>query len=49
MELLLNLLSCLLLFPLVQEAAKDTKQEQSEKKDDPKFQPFTGKKYSLRG
>ncbi|KAL5563128.1 hypothetical protein UlMin_032875 [Ulmus minor] len=31
------------------EAAKDTKQEQSEKKDDPKFQPFTGKKYSLRG
>ncbi|PON82752.1 Ubiquitin fusion degradation protein UFD [Trema orientale] len=32
------------------EAPKDTKkQEESEKKDEPKFQPFTGKKYSLRG
>ncbi|PRQ24053.1 putative ubiquitin fusion degradation protein UFD1 [Rosa chinensis] len=32
------------------EATKDAKQEQQpEKKEDPKFQPFTGKKYSLRG
>uniref|UniRef100_A0A2P2LDP4 Ubiquitin fusion degradation protein 1 homolog n=1 Tax=Rhizophora mucronata TaxID=61149 RepID=A0A2P2LDP4_RHIMU len=31
------------------EAGKETKQEQSEKKEEPKFQPFTGKKYSLRG
>ncbi|CAL1385657.1 unnamed protein product [Linum trigynum] len=31
------------------EAAKEPKQEQPEKKDEPKFQPFSGKKYSLRG
>ncbi|XP_052186447.1 uncharacterized protein LOC127797512 [Diospyros lotus] len=31
------------------EAAKEPKQEQQPKKDDPKFQPFTGKKYSLKG
>ncbi|KAM1763632.1 hypothetical protein ACFX11_002957 [Malus domestica] len=32
------------------EAAKETKKEkQPEVKEDPKFQPFTGKKYSLRG
>ncbi|XP_024017983.1 ubiquitin fusion degradation protein 1 homolog isoform X1 [Morus notabilis] len=31
------------------EAPKDSKQEQSQKKEEPKFQPFTGKKYSLRG
>uniref|UniRef100_A0A5B6ZW79 Putative Ubiquitin fusion degradation protein UFD1 n=1 Tax=Davidia involucrata TaxID=16924 RepID=A0A5B6ZW79_DAVIN len=31
------------------EAAKQTKQEQPEKKEEPKFQPFTGKKYSLKG
>ncbi|XP_050366019.1 uncharacterized protein LOC126784592 isoform X1 [Argentina anserina] len=32
------------------EATKEAKQEQQpEKKEDPKFQPFTGKKYSLRG
>ncbi|KAI3885900.1 hypothetical protein MKX03_002987 [Papaver bracteatum] len=29
--------------------AKDAKQEQPEKKEDPKFQAFTGKKYSLKG
>ncbi|KAK9905131.1 hypothetical protein M0R45_000467 [Rubus argutus] len=35
---------------LKKEATKDTKQEkQPEKKEDPKFLPFTGKKYSLRG
>lgn len=31
------------------EAPKDSKQEQPEKKEEPKFQAFTGKKYSLRG
>ncbi|XP_048337500.1 uncharacterized protein LOC107426781 isoform X2 [Ziziphus jujuba] len=31
------------------EAAKETKQEPSAKKEEPKFQPFSGKKYSLRG
>ncbi|CAE6000255.1 unnamed protein product [Arabidopsis lyrata] len=30
-------------------AAKETKQEEQEKKDEPKFQAFSGKKYSLRG
>ncbi|OVA12867.1 Ubiquitin fusion degradation protein UFD1 [Macleaya cordata] len=29
--------------------AKETKQEQPEKKEEPKFQAFTGKKYSLKG
>ncbi|CAK7329600.1 unnamed protein product [Dovyalis caffra] len=28
---------------------KETKQEQSEKKEEPKFQAFSGKKYSLKG
>ncbi|XP_028752489.1 ubiquitin fusion degradation protein 1 homolog [Neltuma alba] len=28
---------------------KETKQEPSQQKEEPKFQPFTGKKYSLRG
>ncbi|KAK6240844.1 hypothetical protein SCA6_006233 [Theobroma cacao] len=32
-----------------QESGKDAKQEQSQKKEDPKFQPFTGRKYSLKG
>ncbi|KAL1801789.1 hypothetical protein ACET3Z_030436 [Daucus carota] len=31
------------------EAAKETKPEQSSAKEEPKFQAFTGKKYSLRG
>ncbi|CAK9162038.1 unnamed protein product [Ilex paraguariensis] len=31
------------------EAAKETKQEQPQKKEEPKFQPFSGKKYSLKG
>ncbi|KAF3435795.1 hypothetical protein FNV43_RR22887 [Rhamnella rubrinervis] len=31
------------------EAGKDTKQEQPGKNEEPKFQAFTGKKYSLRG
>ncbi|XP_010431554.1 PREDICTED: ubiquitin fusion degradation protein 1 homolog, partial [Camelina sativa] len=30
-------------------AGKETKQEEQEKKEEPKFQAFTGKKYSLRG
>ncbi|XP_059433984.1 uncharacterized protein LOC132167104 [Corylus avellana] len=30
-------------------AAKESKQEQPPKKEEPKFQPFSGKKYSLRG
>lgn len=30
-------------------AEKEIKQEQPEKKEEPKFQPFTGKKYSLKG
>lgn len=30
-------------------AGKEKKQEEPEKKEDPKFQAFTGKKYSLRG
>ncbi|KAF8406509.1 hypothetical protein HHK36_008598 [Tetracentron sinense] len=30
-------------------AAKETKQEQPQKKGEPKFQAFTGKKYSLKG
>ncbi|KAL1208194.1 hypothetical protein V5N11_034912 [Cardamine amara subsp. amara] len=30
-------------------AVKEKKQEEPEKKEDPKFQAFTGKKYSLRG
>ncbi|XP_043713528.1 ubiquitin fusion degradation protein 1 homolog [Telopea speciosissima] len=29
--------------------SKDTKQEQAPKKEEPKFQAFTGKKYSLKG
>ncbi|TYJ40663.1 hypothetical protein E1A91_A04G157100v1 [Gossypium mustelinum] len=32
-----------------QESGKETKSEQPEKKEEPKFQPFTGKKYSLKG
>lgn len=31
------------------EAPKDAKQEESQKKEEPKFEAFTGKKYSLRG
>ncbi|KAB5541504.1 hypothetical protein DKX38_014478 [Salix brachista] len=31
------------------ESGKETKQEQPEKKEEPKFQAFTGKKYSLKG
>ncbi|KAL7206837.1 hypothetical protein ACSBR2_019529 [Camellia fascicularis] len=31
------------------EPAKEPKQEEPLKKDEPKFQPFTGKKYSLKG
>lgn len=31
------------------EVAKESKQEQDPKKDEPKFQAFTGKKYSLKG
>jgi ubiquitin fusion degradation protein 1 len=34
---------------LLQVAAKESKQEQPPKKEEPKFQPFSGKKYSLRG
>ncbi|KAF8405330.1 hypothetical protein HHK36_010234 [Tetracentron sinense] len=30
-------------------AAKETKEEQPQKKEEPKFQAFTGKKYSLKG
>jgi ubiquitin fusion degradation protein 1 len=33
----------------LQESGKETKQEQPEKKEEPKFQAFTGKKYSLKG
>ncbi|XVF45387.1 hypothetical protein PTKIN_Ptkin02bG0201600 [Pterospermum kingtungense] len=32
-----------------QESVKEAKQEQPEKKEEPKFQPFTGRKYSLKG
>ncbi|GLU02818.1 hypothetical protein SLE2022_200530 [Rubroshorea leprosula] len=32
-----------------QVAGKESKQEQPQKKEEPKFQPFTGKKYSLKG
>ncbi|KAJ6896757.1 ubiquitin fusion degradation protein 1 [Populus alba x Populus x berolinensis] len=32
-----------------EESGKETKQEQPEKKEEPKFQAFTGKKYSLKG
>ncbi|THG09899.1 hypothetical protein TEA_008718 [Camellia sinensis var. sinensis] len=32
-----------------QGTAKEPKQEEPSKKDEPKFQPFTGKKYSLKG
>ncbi|KAI8025879.1 Ubiquitin recognition factor in ER-associated degradation protein 1 [Camellia lanceoleosa] len=35
--------------PQMQEPAKEPKQEEPSKKDEPKFQPFTGKKYSLKG
>ncbi|MCL7028906.1 hypothetical protein MKW94_008571 [Papaver nudicaule] len=35
--------------PSASAPAKYAKQEQPEKKDDPKFQAFTGKKYSLKG
>ncbi|KAI8025379.1 hypothetical protein LOK49_LG02G03764 [Camellia lanceoleosa] len=35
--------------PQKQELTKETKQEEPSKKDEPKFQPFTGKKYSLKG
>ncbi|KAL3515093.1 hypothetical protein ACH5RR_021995 [Cinchona calisaya] len=31
------------------EPSKETKREEPEKKEEPKFQPFTGKKYSLKG
>ncbi|KAJ7967246.1 ubiquitin fusion degradation protein 1-like [Quillaja saponaria] len=31
------------------EAVKESKQESPQKNEEPKFQPFTGKKYSLRG
>ncbi|KAI5668769.1 hypothetical protein M9H77_18622 [Catharanthus roseus] len=31
------------------EAAKETNQQEPQKKEEPKFQPFTGKKYSLKG
>ncbi|XP_015570969.1 ubiquitin fusion degradation protein 1 homolog [Ricinus communis] len=31
------------------EVAKETKPEQSQKNEEPKFQPFTGRKYSLKG
>lgn len=31
------------------DAPKETKQEEPEKKEQPKFQPFSGKKYSLKG
>ena len=34
---------------MLQEPAKETKQEQSSKSEEPKFQAFSGKKYSLRG
>lgn len=37
-------------FSLMQkEAGKESKQEQPPKTEEPKFQPFSGKKYSLRG
>ncbi|KAF4388410.1 hypothetical protein G4B88_013247 [Cannabis sativa] len=35
--------------PSQKEAPKETKKPEAEKKEEPKFQPFTGKKYSLRG
>ncbi|XWS67812.1 hypothetical protein CRYUN_Cryun04dG0037600 [Craigia yunnanensis] len=31
------------------ESGKEAKQDQPQKKEDPKFQPFTGRKYSLKG
>ncbi|XP_059634122.1 uncharacterized protein LOC132276622 isoform X2 [Cornus florida] len=31
------------------EAAKETKLEQPQQKEEPKFQPFSGNKYSLKG
>lgn len=38
------------LLNMLQVAAKESnKQEQPPKKEEPKFQPFSGKKYSLRG
>ncbi|XP_060973648.1 uncharacterized protein LOC115695580 [Cannabis sativa] len=35
--------------PTQKETPKESKKEEAEKKPEPKFQPFTGKKYSLRG
>ncbi|GKV24096.1 hypothetical protein SLEP1_g33751 [Rubroshorea leprosula] len=32
-----------------EDAAKETKEKQPQKKEEPKFQPFSGKKYSLKG
>ena len=34
---------------ILQEGEKDGKQEQTKEKEEAKFQPFGGKKYSLRG
>ncbi|KAF6153749.1 hypothetical protein GIB67_000982 [Kingdonia uniflora] len=36
-------------FLVMQIPAKETKQEQLEKKEEPKFQAFSGKKYTLKG
>lgn len=36
-------------FSILQEVAKEAKQEEASKKEEPKFQAFTGKKYSLKG
>ncbi|KAF6168467.1 hypothetical protein GIB67_005019 [Kingdonia uniflora] len=36
-------------FLAMQIPAKETKQEQLEKKEEPKFQAFSGKKYTLKG
>ncbi|KAM6555110.1 hypothetical protein CsatB_015872 [Cannabis sativa] len=35
--------------PTQKETTKESKKEEEDKKVEPKFQPFTGKKYSLRG
>lgn len=40
---------CLFCIPDLQDAKKATKQEEPPKKEEPKFQAFTGKKYSLKG
>ena len=38
-----------MLYLMLQEPANETKQEQSSKSEEPKFQAFSEKKYSLKG